>query len=135
MVSYLSHPELYFKAGHEKQRRKKHKGDVEIIITRIKIMDVNDLMQNAKDLTDKEFEYKLNKLVLENWRYANLDSSNKKIVLDLVKKYKKRLRDGLGISERVLRNEMYRLRRDRLKLGLSEEDVKDIKEILYTLKT
>ena len=97
-------------------------------------MNVKDLMKNVKDMRDYEFERKLNKLVRDNYRYKNLDSSNKKVVLDLVKKYKKDLRRGIYVSEWKLRDEMHRLRRDRLKLKLTEEDLKDIKEILWKFK-
>lgn len=98
-------------------------------------MDIKDLMKNAKNSTDYEFERKLNDLVRDNYRYSNLNSSNKKIVLDLVKKYKSSLRKGIGISYSNLRNESYRLYQNRLKLGLTEEDLKDIKEILGELRS
>lgn len=97
-------------------------------------MDIKDLMKNAKNSTDYEFERKLNDLVRDNYRYSNLNSSNKKIVLDLVKKYKAYLRKGIGLSYSNLRNESYRLYQNRLKLGLTEEDLKDIKEILEELR-
>lgn len=97
-------------------------------------MDVKDLMGNVKNLTDYEFERKLNDLVRNNYRYRNLNSANKKIVLDLVKKYKSYLRKGIGISSTNLRNESYRLYENRLKLGLTQEDLDDIKEILGELR-
>ena len=93
-------------------------------------MDLNDLMQNAKHLTSYEFERKLNKLVRENYRYRNLDEKNKKIILDLVKKWKDKIRRGVGVSSYTFRNEMHRLYEKRLKLNLTEEDLKDIKEIM-----
>ncbi|MDD5032438.1 MAG: hypothetical protein PHR36_05395 [Patescibacteria group bacterium] len=98
-------------------------------------MDVKDLMSNAKNLTDDEFEQKLNDLVRNNYRYSNLNEGNKKIVLDLVKKYKSYLRKGIGISSTNLRNESYRLYQNRLKLGLTQEDLDDIKEILGELRS
>ena len=98
-------------------------------------MDTKDLMSNAKNLKDYEFKRKLNDLVRNNYRYRNLNSANKKIVLDLVKKYKSYLRKGIGISTTNLRNESYRLYQNRLKLGLTQEDLKDIKEILGELRS
>jgi len=97
-------------------------------------MDIKDLMKNAKNLKDYEFERKLNELIRNNYRYSNLNSGNKKIVLDLVKKYKSYLRKGIGISSTNLRNETYRLHKNRLKLDLTEEDLKDIREILGELR-
>jgi len=98
-------------------------------------MDIKDLMGNAKNLKDYEFKRKLNELVRSNYRYSNLNSKNKKIVLDLVKKYKSYLRKGIGISSTNLRNESYRLYQNRLKLGLTQEDLDDIKEILGELRS
>jgi len=97
-------------------------------------MNIKDLMKDAKDLLDDEFERRLNKLVRDNYRYANLNEENKKIVLDLVKKYKPRLRRGLGLSLAEVRSERLRLYQQRLELGLTEEDLKDIREILEILK-
>jgi len=98
------------------------------------IMDLKDLLQNAKNLTSYEFEQKLNKLVRDNYRYRNLSSKNKKVILDLVKKYKPYLRQGIGISSSTIRNDMYRLYKNRMKLDLTEEDLKDVREILEMLR-
>jgi len=97
-------------------------------------MDIQDLMAEAKNLPDYKFERKLNELVRNNYRYRNLSSDNKKVVLDLVKKYKKYLRKGIGISYTSVRNEMRRLYSNRLKLDLTKEDLKDIREILGELR-
>lgn len=97
-------------------------------------MDIKDLMANAKNLTSYQFERKLNRLVRDNYRYRNLSSDNKKVVLDLVKKNKKYLRRGTGISYTNVKNEMRRLYSNRLKLDLTKEDLKDIREILGQLK-
>ena len=97
-------------------------------------MDIKDLVGDAKNLTDWEFERRLNKLVRDNSRYYNLDDKNKKVILDLVKKYKPKLRKGIGISSTNLDLDRYRLRRDRLKLGLSEEDLKDMDEFIKGFK-
>ncbi len=97
-------------------------------------MNVSDLMKNAKNLSDYEFERKLNSLVRENYRYKNLDEKNRKIILALVKKYKPRLRAGRGISYETRKNDLYKIHQNRLKLGLSEEDFKDIKEIINSFK-
>ena len=97
-------------------------------------MNVKDLMSNAKNLTDYEFEQKLNKLVRENHRYRNLDESNRKIVLDMMKKHKSNLRKGIGIGYSQRQREMYKLSQQQEKLGISKEDLKDIKEIFNQFK-
>ncbi len=95
-------------------------------------MDIEDLLEDAQNLTNYEFEQKLNKLVRDNYHYRNLSSDNKEIILDLIKKYKPYLRKGIGVSSVTMRNDLYRLYRNRLKLDLTEEDLDDIKEILGT---
>ncbi|MFH1522595.1 MAG: hypothetical protein ABIE43_02110 [Patescibacteria group bacterium] len=97
-------------------------------------MDIKDLLKDAQNLTDYEFEQKLNKLVRDNYRYRNLDSKNKEIVFDLIKKYRTYLRKGIGISYSARQNEMYKLYKNRMKLDLTEEDLKDIKEIIGMFK-
>lgn len=93
-------------------------------------MDIKALLANAKNLTSEELLRKINSLTRDDYRYGNLDEKNKKIILNLIKKHIGNIRDGLGISSAVLENESYRLYQNRIKLGLSEEDLKDIKEIL-----
>lgn len=93
-------------------------------------MNVQDLLKNASSLTDYEFEQQLNRLVRENYRYKNLDAKNRKLILDVVKKYRTYLKKGIPISSTSISNETYRLYKKREKLGLTEEDLKDIKEIL-----
>lgn len=97
-------------------------------------MDIKDLLKDVGELSDKEFERQLHKLVRENYRFRNLDSDNQKVILDLVKKYKGRIRLGQGIPEYTIRHKTYALWKNREKLGLTEEDLKDIKEILKELK-
>lgn len=97
-------------------------------------MDIKELLANAKNLTSEELLRKINSLARDDYRYGNLDEKNKKIILDLIKKHIGNIRDGLGISSTVLENEFCRLYQNRIKLGLSEEDLKDIKEILKIFK-
>lgn len=93
-------------------------------------MNMSDFTKDLGHITDYDIKRRLNKLVRDNYRYKNWDESNKKVVLDLVKKFKPYLRKGIKISAGTIRDESYRLWQNRLKLGLSEEDLKDIKEFL-----
>jgi len=98
-------------------------------------MNIKDLLKDAQNLTDYDFEQKLNRLIRDNYQYRNLGPKNRKIVLDLLKKYRSYLRKGMGISYSFRQNEMYKLYKNRLKLDLSEEDLKDIKEIIGMFKS
>jgi len=97
-------------------------------------MDIQDLLASAKTQTFDRFTQKLNTLVRENYRFSNLDESNRKIVLDIIKKHLSKIHNGLGISSVTLRNEAYNLYRNRIKLKLTEADLDDIKEILNLFK-
>ncbi|MBI4812710.1 hypothetical protein HY798_04755 [Candidatus Falkowbacteria bacterium] len=97
-------------------------------------MDIKELLEDAKKLDSDRFRQKLNSLVRENYRFQNLDEKNRKIILDLIKKYIGNIRNGLGINSVAFQNETYKLYSSRIKLGLTEEDLKDIKEILGLFK-
>jgi len=97
-------------------------------------MDIKDLLATAKTQTADKLALKLNAIVREDYHYRNLDESNRKIVLDLIKKFLPKIRQGLGVSAINIRDEMHRLYDQRLKLNLTEEDLKDIREILELFK-
>lgn len=93
-------------------------------------MDIQELLASAKTQTFDRFGQKLNSLIRQNYRFSNLDESNRRIVLEIIKKHLPNIHNGLGISSTIIQREMYKLYQDRLKLNLTEEDLKDIKEIL-----
>ncbi|MDD4271302.1 MAG: hypothetical protein PHF50_00675 [Patescibacteria group bacterium] len=97
-------------------------------------MDIQELLASAKTQTFDRFAQKLNTLVRENYRFSNLDEANRKIVLDIIKKHLGDIHRGQGISSVVLERESYNLYQNREKLKLTEEDLKDIKEILRLFK-
>ncbi len=97
-------------------------------------MDIQELLASAKTQTFDRFAQKLNSLVRENYKFSNLDESNRKIVLGIIKKHIGEIHNGLGISSVTLRNEEYKLYQGRIKLKLSESDLDDIKEILNLFK-
>ena len=93
-------------------------------------MDIQELIKNARSLTDYELERRLTSLVLSNSNYKNLDKNNQKFVLGLLKKFRTYLKRGYTINSELIRREMYPLRRDRVKLGLDDPDLYDIENIL-----
>jgi hypothetical protein len=97
-------------------------------------MNIKNLMKDAKNLTDKEFEGKLNKLVRENYRYKNLNKGNREIILEIIDGYKDMLRKGRSISYDKRYKDLYKLRKNKIKLNLSDEDLKDIKNILDSFR-
>jgi len=97
-------------------------------------MDIQELLASAKTQTFDRFAQKLNSLVRENYNFSNLDESNRKIVLDIIKKHLGEIHRGQGISSVVLERENYNLYEHREKLKLTEADLEDIKKILGLFK-
>jgi hypothetical protein len=97
-------------------------------------MDIQELLASAKTQTFDRFEQKLNALIRENYRFSNLSQSNRKIVLEIIKRHLSNIHNGLGISSTVAEREMYKFHQNRVKLELTEEDLRDIKEILGLFK-
>ena len=93
-------------------------------------MDVKDLLKNAKDMQSYELERKLNKLVRENYRYRNLGTKNKKVLLKYIKEYISKIKRGHSITSETVRRDTLRLHKQREKLDLTLEDMKDFKEVL-----
>ncbi|PKM89116.1 hypothetical protein CVU83_00645 [Candidatus Falkowbacteria bacterium HGW-Falkowbacteria-2] len=97
-------------------------------------MDLNDFFKDIQGEPNYVIERRLNDLVRKNYHYRNLNEKNKKIVLDLVLKYKEKIRTGIGISDYSIRRDLYNLHRNRLKTGLTLIDLKDIKQFTESFK-
>lgn len=93
-------------------------------------MDLNELLQKAKNMPEWQIERGLHEIIIKNYRYQNLNAENQKLIMGLIKKYMYYFRKGIKVSEATLRAERDRLYRDRIKLNLTDEDLKDIKEII-----
>lgn len=97
-------------------------------------MDPKKFIDDFKNLPSDQFRRKLNEVFRTKSCYANLDEKNKKTIFDLLDKHKDKIRSGYGIPPDTLRRESYKLYQDRIKLGLTDEDLKDVKEILGMFK-
>lgn len=97
-------------------------------------MELKNLLAKVKTLTSAQFNDQFNSLLRDNYHYYNLDENNKKLILQIIEKYKPRIREGRGIDSVAIREESYRLYENRLKLKLTEKDLADIKEILNYFK-
>ncbi len=93
-------------------------------------MDIKDLLKNSDDLPSYQIERKLNKLVRENYRYRNLGSKNKKLLLSYIKTYISKVKRGHSITSETVRRDMLKLHGKREELDLTYEDMKDFKEVL-----
>jgi len=97
-------------------------------------MDIQELLASAKTQTFDKFKQKLDTLVREHSRFSNLDGGNRQLVSDIIKKHLSYIHAGYGMSASTIREEMHRLYENRIKLNLTEYDLKDIKEILEIFK-
>ena len=63
-----------------------------------------------------------------------IDGKSKDKTLDIIKKYKEKRRRGIKISGRTIRRDTYQLYKNRLSLGLTLNDLDDLRKLLETFK-
>jgi len=97
-------------------------------------MDLETVLKNIAHEPDYIWERKLNELIIKNHNFYNLSEENKQLIKDLIKKHKPMIRKYGGISSVTIREENYHLFQNRIKLHLTEEDLKEIKQILDYFK-
>jgi len=97
-------------------------------------MQLEDFLESVKDLPSYKIERELNSLVRRNYKFRNLSSDNKEVVLDLIKKNKDKIRRGLGISQYLIDKELYRLHQKRHDKDLTKRDRDQIRMILENFK-
>jgi len=97
-------------------------------------MDTKDLLNDVQDTPSYILERKLNKLVHDNYKFRNLSSGNKEVLLGLVKKYIKRIKAGQAITSETIRRDTHNLYENRIKLKITEQDLDDFREVLELLK-
>lgn len=97
-------------------------------------INLEEVLKNMAHEPDYVWERKLNELVDKNYKFYNLNTENKELVRGLIKKYKPMIRKYGGISRLAIKDETYHLYENRIKLHLTEEDLKDIREILEYFK-
>ncbi len=96
-------------------------------------MSLSDIAQQAKDLTDYQIDQKLDRLFRTNPSLKNL-KDNQDLIFDIIKKYKEKRRRGIKPSDYNIRRDTHRLYEKRLELGLSVNDLDDLRELLGTFK-
>jgi len=97
-------------------------------------MQLSDVSKNLKDQTDYRLDQRLDKMFRVNPRYRHLDTEDREIIFDLLKKYKEKRRHGIKATRLSVKNDMYKLYRNRIDLGLTYNDLDDIRDMLLDLK-
>ncbi|NCB20716.1 MAG: hypothetical protein EOM88_02220 [Clostridia bacterium] len=97
-------------------------------------MEFEEFLDSIKDQPSYIIERKLNSLVKKNYNFKNLSSDNKKLVLGLIKKYRPKIKRGIGLSDYLIRKDMYQLYQGRYEHDLTKRDRQQIKAILESLK-
>lgn len=100
--------------------------------------DINHLEEFCKNISkydSDEIKQFLHKLIREKTEFKNLGGEkNFKVLWDTINSQREKLRNGIGISEQNISNKMHELYGKRIELGLTEEDLKDIRTILHYFK-
>jgi len=97
-------------------------------------MDLQDITKDMRNQTDYRLDQRFDELMRKNPRYSNLDAENRELIFDLIKKYKEKLRRGLKPSLRTIKEEMYHLYQNRVRLHLTRTDLDQIRDLLYSFK-
>jgi len=97
-------------------------------------MKLNSVGKNLKDQTDYRLDQRLDVMFRVNPRYRHLDAGDREIIFGLLKKYKDKRRRGIKATRLSVKNDMYNLYRNRISLGLTYNDLDDIRDLLLSLK-
>lgn len=97
-------------------------------------MDLTDVTKDLIEQTDYRINQRMKEMFRSNPNFKNLDSDNQKLVFDLIKKYKEKMRHGIKPSAYTIREDMYHLYYNRLKLKLTYLDLDQIRDLLATFK-
>jgi len=97
-------------------------------------MDLKTVTKNLQGETDYRIDQRFDELMRRNPRYKNLDADNRKLIMDLIKKYKNKILEHNYPSSLTIRDDMYHLYQDRNKLGLTHNDLNQIRDLLESFK-
>jgi len=96
-----------------------------------------DLKDVTKDLTDQSayrIRQRFQEMMRTNPHYKNLDQANQELILNLIEKCKEKMMHGIKPSSYTIREDMYNLYEHRLKLGLTYNDLDQIRDLLLSFK-
>ena len=97
-------------------------------------MDLKNVASNLKNTTDYHLDQRFEEMMRKNPSFKNLNTENRELIMDLLKKYKQKLRDHAYPSAYTIKEDMYHLYQNRIKLGLSFHDLDQIKDLLLSFK-
>lgn len=97
-------------------------------------MDLKSITRNLKDQTDYRIDQRFDELMRKNPSYHNLDAENRELIMKLIGKYKEKLRKGIKPSRLTIKEDMYHLYQNRLKFGLTYNDLDQIRDLLAGFK-
>jgi len=97
-------------------------------------MDLQSVTKNLKDQTNYRIDQRFDELMRRNPRYKNLDEDNRELIMDLIKKYKKKILEHANPSSLTIRQDLYHLYQNRIKMGLTYNDLDQIKDLLESFK-
>lgn len=100
-------------------------------------MTLQDFLIKAHDRAVDNFHLKIafKEFMYRNFDYEHLDESNKNFVLDIIFKHRAKLFAHEPLSTSDIEHEYYRIWEHREALHLLENDLKNVKEILYSFKS
>lgn len=97
-------------------------------------MSLSEIAQNSKDMTAYRLDQKLDEFFRKNPSFKNL-RDNQELIFEIISKYKEKARRGKSISGFTIKRDLYRLYKDRLKLGLSRADLDDLRDLIKSFKS
>jgi hypothetical protein len=97
-------------------------------------MDLQSVTKNLKDQTNYRIDQRFDELMRRNPRYKNLDEDNRELIMDLIKKYKRKILEHANPSSLTIREDLYHLYQNRIKMGLTYNDLDQIKDLLESFK-
>lgn len=97
-------------------------------------MALSQIAQDSKKMTSYRLDQKLDEFFRKNPSFKNL-KDNQDLIFDLISKYKDKSRRGIATSRLTVKRDMYYLYQNRTKLGLSFNDLEDLRDLLASLKS
>jgi CYTH domain-containing protein len=97
-------------------------------------MELQDFLLHVKDLDESHLRLKLHDLIRQNYDYKILNTNNQELIMDLVMEHRDKWRKGQGISHQTIEKEYHNLYENRSELGLLENDLRVMKDVLTFFK-
>jgi len=97
-------------------------------------MDLKDVTNDLTAQTNYRITQRMEELMRTNPNYKNLNGANRELIMNLIKKYKEKIRKGIKPSSLTVREDKYHLYENRIKLGLTPYDLEQINELLDSFK-